>query len=74
MTLENCKRLLKHFEGLADGSIQHPEGHKDWGLVRKQAEVNAKSMRERIATKGNLPKYSAIKETPKATSKATSKK
>ena len=51
MTLETCKRLLKHYEDLANGVIEAPNGHKHWDLVVAQAKVNAEAMRERIEKK-----------------------
>ena len=67
MTLENCQRLLKHFNDLADGTIPKPFGHKDWPDVVHNAKVRAKVMKERIAHKMTLPKYAnlAVKEKPK---------
>ena len=51
MTLENCKRLFKHFNDLADGTIEKPVGHKDWGDVVANAKVRAKLMEERVKRK-----------------------
>ena len=33
MTLEKAQKLLKHFNDLADGTIEKPFGHKDWSDV-----------------------------------------
>ncbi len=57
MTLENCRRLLKHYNDLADGTIEKPFGHKDWADVVHNAKLRAKVMEERIAHKLNLLKY-----------------
>ena len=51
MTLENCQRLLKHYNDLADGTIPQPFGHKDWADVVFNAKLRAKAMEERIAHK-----------------------
>ena len=69
MTLENCQKLLKHFNDLADGKIPRPVGHKDWADVVANAKVRAKVMEERIAHKLTLPKYAGqevkpVKENP----------
>ena len=48
MTLENCQRLLKHYNDLADGTIPQPLGHKDWADVIANAKVRAKAMKERV--------------------------
>ena len=55
MTLENCQRLLKHYQDLADGTIEMPFGHKDWGDVVANAKVRASEMEKRVAKKLNLP-------------------
>jgi len=57
MTLQNCKRLLKFYESLLDGTVVQPAGHKNWSLVLANAKVNAEAMRQRIAHKEKLPKY-----------------
>ena len=51
MTLETCKRLLKHYEDIVDGTTPAPIGHKHWDLVKKRAEISAKRMKERIEIK-----------------------
>ena len=51
MVLENCKRLLKHYQDIVEGRIQAPVGHKDWNLVVDQAKVNARDMEAKIARK-----------------------
>ncbi len=51
MTLENCQRLLKHFNDLADGTIPQPLGHKDWADVIANAKIRAKAMEERVTWK-----------------------
>jgi len=51
MTLENCKKLLVHFESIANGSIPAPVGHVNWNLVKEQAKVNADLMRDRVKKK-----------------------
>ena len=60
MTLENCRRLLKHFNDIADGTIPKPEGHKDWGDVIYNAKIRAAEMEKRIARKMNHPKYANV--------------
>ena len=67
MTLENVKRLLKHFNDLADGTIPKPFGHKDWADVVHNAKIRAKAMEERIAHKMTLPQYAHLLEKPKET-------
>lgn len=49
MTLKECKRLLKHFNDLADGTIKQPFGHKDWADVVYNAKLRAVEMEEKIA-------------------------
>ena len=71
MTLENCKRLLKHFNDLADGTIPQPFGHKDWADVVYNAKVRAALMQKRVdwksseafRTKHNIPNPEKPKET-----------
>ena len=65
MTLENCQRLLKHFNDLADGTIPPKIGHKDWHDVIANAKVRAKAMEERIAHKMTLTIYAHLLEKPK---------
>ena len=48
MTLENCHRLLKHFNDLADGTIEKPFGHKDWEDVVYNAKLRALLMQKKI--------------------------
>ncbi len=48
MTLENCHRLLKHFNELADGTIEKPFGHKDWEDVVYNAKLRALLMQKKI--------------------------
>ncbi len=67
MTLENCKRLLKHFEALADGTISRPVGHKDWQDVVYNAKLRAEVMKDRIARKMKLPKYAHLLKKPTKT-------
>ena len=63
MTLENCQRLLKHYNDLADGTIPKPFGHKDWADVVYNAKVRAVEMQKRVdrksseafRTKHNIP-------------------
>lgn len=66
MTLENCKRLLKHFEEILDGTKAKPFGHKNWDLVMANAKEQVEVLKERIARKEKLPKYSSeeVKEIP----------
>ena len=78
MTLANCERLLKHFNDLADGTIQAPFGHKDWSDVVANAKVRAKEMEARVAHKlegkslltqrvyGNVKKEETKKEVKKS--------
>ena len=71
MTLENCQRLLKHYNDLADGTIPKPFGHKDWADVVANAKVRAAIMQKRVdhkssdsfRTKHNLPLLEKPKET-----------
>ena len=71
MTLENCQRLLKHFNDLADGTITQPLGHKDWADVVANAKVRAVEMEKRVVkkstdafrTKHGLPILEKPKET-----------
>ncbi len=71
MTLENCQRLLKHYNDLADGTIPAPPRHKDWADVVANAKFRAKLMQERVdrkssdvfRTKHNLPLLEKPKET-----------
>ncbi len=51
MTLENCKKLLAHYEKLSRGE-GIPENHKDKELVIKNAKISAEEMRLRIVAKG----------------------
>ena len=53
MTLENCQKLLKHFNELADGTIPQPIGHKDWGRVVANAKVRAVEMQKRVEHKSS---------------------
>ncbi len=48
MTLTECRRLLKHFNDLADGTIPRPSGHKDWADVVHNAKVRAAEMEQAI--------------------------
>ena len=48
MTLENAQRLLKHYNDLADGTIEQPFGHKDWADVVYNAKLRAAEMKKRI--------------------------
>ena len=71
MTLENCQRLLKHYNDLADGTIPKPFGHKDWADVVYNAKVRAVEMQKRVDHKSsdsfrrkhNLPLLEKPKET-----------
>ena len=49
MTLQECERLLKHFNDLADGTIAKPVGHKNWEDVISNAKVRAEEMEKKIA-------------------------
>ena len=51
MTLEECKRLLKHYNDLADGTIKQPFGHKDWAYVVHNATLRAVEMENKIGFK-----------------------
>ncbi len=51
MTLENCQKLLKHYNELIDGTIPKPFGHKDWQDVIYNAKVRAAEMQKRIEWK-----------------------
>jgi hypothetical protein len=63
MTLENCKRLLKHYSNIADGTIPSPIGHKNWHDVVKHAKTQAELMKERIAIRESLmPKPQTTKK------------
>ena len=78
MTLENCQRLLKHFNDLADGTIPKPFGHKDWADVVYNAKVRGVEMEKRIVwkssdafrSKHNLP----LLEKPKVEVKKSGKR
>lgn len=48
---------MKHYNDLADGTIEAPIGHKDWADVIYNAKIRAEAMKERIAHKLTLPKY-----------------
>jgi len=74
MTLENCKRLLKHYEDLAEGRIVPPRGHKHWHDVVANAKVRAEAMRERVEHKSKLPKYAHLLKENKPKGKADGKK
>ena len=63
MTLDNCIKLLEQYNKIIDGTIMQPEGHKDWGLVKKNAKIAAEEMSKRIEHKLTLPKYANYKET-----------
>ncbi len=70
MTLEECKRLLKHFNDLANGTIKQPFGHKDWVDVVYNAKLRAVEMEKKIdflstddfRTRRNLPLVEKPKE------------
>ena len=51
MTLQECKRLLKHYNDLTDGTIPKPFGHKDWQDVVYNAKLRAAEMEKKIAFK-----------------------
>ena len=53
MTLENCQKLLKHYQDLADGTIEKPFGHKDWSDVVHNAKIRATEMEKRVAHKSS---------------------
>ena len=53
MTLQECKRLLKHFNDLADGTIKQPFGHKDWADVVYNAKLRAVEMEKKVALKSS---------------------
>ncbi len=74
MTLENCQRLLKHYNDLADGTIPQPFGHKDWADVVYNAKLRAKAMKERIAHKMTLPKYAHLLKETKSKEKKDGKR
>ena len=73
MTLENIKKLLKHYQELADGTIEKPFGHKNWSDVVHNAKIRATEMEKRVAykssdeyrTRHNLP----LLEKPKSKEK-----
>ena len=64
MTLEECKRLLKHFNELADGTINQPVGHKDWADVVYNAKLRAVEMEKAIEHRLLNPKYHGDPESP----------
>ncbi|KKM98647.1 hypothetical protein LCGC14_1155830 [marine sediment metagenome] len=63
MTLENCHRLLKHFNDLADGTIPKPFGHKDWADVVHNAKLRALSMQKKIGELEN-PQFRTARGLP----------
>ena len=73
MTLENCQKLLKHFNDLADGTIPMPFGHKDWADVVFNAKVRAAEMQKRVDHKSSddfrLKHGLPVLEKPKTKSK-----
>ena len=80
MTLENCHRLLKHYNELADGTIPQPFGHKDWADVVYNAKLRAVEMEKKIVELEN-PEFRAarglpeiVKEEPKEEVKKSGKK
>ena len=67
MTLENCQRLLKHYQDLADGTIPKPFGHKNWEDVVYNAKLRVVEMEKAVTHKMTLPKYAHILEKTKET-------
>ena len=63
MTLENCKRLLKHYEDTASGA-KKPEFTLDHQGVMERAKINAEELKARISLKEKLPKYQETIMTP----------
>lgn len=51
MTLENCKKLIEHFEKLSRGD-GIPENHRDKNLVMANAKVSLEEMKKRFVAKG----------------------
>ena len=51
MTLENCEKLLEHFNKIIDGRIPRPEGHKNWQDVISNAKLRAEEMKLHIKRK-----------------------
>lgn len=51
MTLENCEKLLEHFNKIIDGRIPRPEGHKNWHDVIANSKDRAEEMKRKIETK-----------------------
>ena len=73
MTLQECKRLLKHFNDLADGTIPQPFGHKDWADVVYNAKVRGVEMENKIEFLSKLPKYANLEEPEKVEVKVETK-
>ena len=63
MTLENCQRLLKHYNDLADGTIKQPFGHKDWADVVYNAKLRAVVMKRKVDWKSS-PEFRAKHNIP----------
>ena len=59
MTLDNCKKLLEHYEKIVDGRTVAPasQTHINWNDVISNAKVRAKEMEKRIEHKLTLPQY-----------------
>ena len=67
MTLENCRKLLEHYEKRVDGKTVAPpsQTHINWHDVVKDAKVRADLVRERIDHKLTLPQYGGEKQEEK---------
>ena len=74
MTLSECRRLLKHFNELADGTVQKPFGHKDWADVVYNAKVRAEEMKKAIDLRLTKSKYYNEPENVEARKKAEEKR
>ena len=64
MTLENCRKLLEHYEKIADGRTVAPlnQTHINWHDVVKDAKVRAKDMEKRIEHKLTITQYGGEKQ------------
>lgn len=62
MTVENCKRLLEHFEKLSKGE-GIPANHRGRDKVIADAKVSFQEMKKRFVAKGGVVKSEQKTET-----------